>query len=83
VILIGASREAIDKAEDRQLFDQTMQSIGIETPKSGIAHNLDDALRVQKEVGFPAIIRPSFTMGGTGGELHITLKNLKQFVKKA
>ena len=49
VILIGASREAIDKAEDRQLFDQTMQSIGIETPKSGIAHNLEDALNVQKE----------------------------------
>ena len=82
VILIGASREAIDKAEDRQLFDQTMQSIGIETPKSGIAHNLDDALRVQKEVGFPAIIRPSFTMGGTGGGIAYNIEEFKAICKK-
>ena len=82
VILIGASREAIDKAEDRQLFDQTMQSIGIETPKSGIAHNLDDALRVQKEVGFPAIIRPSFTMGGTGGGIAYNIEEFKTICEK-
>ena len=82
VILIGASREAIDKAEDRQLFDQTMQSIGIETPKSGIAHNLDDALRVQKEVGFPAIIRPSFTMGGTGGGIAYNIEEFKAICEK-
>ena len=82
VILIGASREAIDKAEDRQLFDQTMQSIGIETPKSGIAHNLDDALRVQKEVGFPAIIRPSFTMGGTGGGIAYNIEEFKSICEK-
>ena len=82
VILIGASREAIDKAEDRQLFDQTMQSIGIETPRSGIAHNLDDALRVQKEVGFPAIIRPSFTMGGTGGGIAYNIEEFKAICEK-
>ena len=82
VILIGASREAIDKAEDRQLFDQTMQSIGIETPRSGIAHNLDDALRVQKDVGFPAIIRPSFTMGGTGGGIAYNIEEFKAICEK-
>jgi len=82
VILIGASREAIDKAEDRQLFDQTMQSIGIETPKSGIAHNLEDALNVQKEVGFPAIIRPSFTMGGTGGGIAYNIEEFQSICKK-
>ena len=82
VILIGASREAIDKAEDRQLFDQTMQLIGIETPRSGIAHNLEDALRVQKEVGFPAIIRPSFTMGGTGGGIAYNIEEFKAICEK-
>ena len=82
VILIGASREAIDKAEDRQLFDQTMKSIGIETPKSGIAHNIEDALKVQKEIGFPAIIRPSFTMGGTGGGIAYNIKEFKKICEK-
>ena len=53
VILIGANREAIDKAEDRQLFDETMNSIGIETPNSGIAHSMADALEVQERIGFP------------------------------
>ena len=67
VTLIGANREAIDKAEDRQLFDETMQGIGIETPNSGIAHSMEEALGVQERIGFPCIIRPSFTMGGTGG----------------
>ena len=67
VVLIGANREAIDKAEDRQLFDETMKAIDIETPNSGIAHTMDDAFEVQKRIGFPCIIRPSFTMGGTGG----------------
>ena len=67
VELIGASREAIDKAEDRQLFDQTMKKINLETPQSGIAHSMEDALEVQKEIGFPCIIRPSFTLGGSGG----------------
>ena len=53
VVLIGANREAIDKAEDRQLFDETMQAIGIDTPSSGIAHSMKDALEVQKRIGFP------------------------------
>lgn len=67
VTLIGASREAIDKAEDRELFDQAMKNIGLETPRSGIAHSMEDAFAVLAQVGFPCIIRPSFTMGGSGG----------------
>lgn len=67
VELIGAREEAINKAEDRMLFAQAMRKIGIDMPKAGIAHNMDEAWKVQEEVGFPAIIRPSFTMGGTGG----------------
>lgn len=67
VTMIGATAEAIDKAEDRRLFDIAMQKIGLETARSGIAHNMEEALSVVSEVGFPCIIRPSFTMGGTGG----------------
>lgn len=67
VELIGANCEAIDKAEDRELFDQAMQKIGLETPQHGIAHNMEQAYEALEEVGFPCIIRPSFTMGGTGG----------------
>jgi carbamoyl-phosphate synthase large subunit len=67
VELIGANCEAIDKAEDRELFDQAMQKIGLETPQHGIAKNMDEAYAALEKVGFPCIIRPSFTMGGTGG----------------
>ncbi len=67
VELIGASREAIDKAEDRELFRQCMKKIGLSTPRSGLAHSMEDAWKTLEMVGFPAIIRPSFTMGGTGG----------------
>ncbi|MBS0349998.1 MAG: carbamoyl-phosphate synthase large subunit [Proteobacteria bacterium] len=67
VSLIGASREAIDKAEDRELFRKAMTKIGLETPRSGLAHNMEDAWKILDQIGFPAIIRPSFTMGGSGG----------------
>ncbi|WP_372809634.1 carbamoyl-phosphate synthase large subunit [Litorivivens sp.] len=67
VELIGANKEAIDKAEDRQLFDQAMKRIGLETPRSALAHSMEEALQVLDSIGFPAIIRPSFTMGGSGG----------------
>jgi carbamoyl-phosphate synthase large subunit len=67
VELIGATREAINKAEDRRLFDKAMRNIGLGTPKSAIAHSLDEAYQVLDLVGYPAIIRPSFTMGGSGG----------------
>jgi len=82
VILIGANREAIDKAEDRQLFDETMNSIGIETPNSGIAHSMADALEVQERIGFPCIIRPSFTMGGTGGGIAYNIDEFKGICEK-
>ena len=67
VEMIGATREAIDKAEDREKFRQLMVSIGLEMPRSAIAHSLEEAYQVQALFGFPVIIRPSFTMGGTGG----------------
>lgn len=67
VTMIGATADAIDKAEDRQRFDKAMKKIGLDTARSGIAHNLDEAFAVAQQVGFPCIIRPSFTMGGTGG----------------
>ena len=67
VELIGASKEAIDKAEDRQKFKEAMTSIGLGSAKSAIAHSMEEAIQVQASIGFPAIIRPSFTMGGSGG----------------
>ena len=82
VELIGAKREAIDKAEDRELFDKTMKSIGIETPRSGIAHSMQDAYDVQKDIGFPCIIRPSFTLGGTGGGVAYNTKEFEEICKK-
>jgi carbamoyl-phosphate synthase large subunit len=67
VEMIGASKEAIDKAEDREKFKKAMTKIGLASPRSSIAHSLEEAMQVQAMVGFPTIIRPSFTMGGTGG----------------
>ena len=67
VELIGASCDAIDKAEDRELFDNAMTSIGLETPRHGMAHNMEQAHEAMEKIGFPCIIRPSFTLGGTGG----------------
>ena len=67
VEMIGADRDAIDKAEDRQLFKEAMTKIGLGSARSGIAHSMEEAVQVQAGIGFPVIIRPSFTMGGTGG----------------
>ena len=67
VELIAASREAIDMAEDRELFRLAMQEIGLAVPRAGIAHSMEEAWKVQEEVGFPTIVRPSFTLGGSGG----------------
>jgi carbamoyl-phosphate synthase large subunit len=67
VEMIGATKEAIRKAEDRELFNQAMRKIGFEVAKSKTAHSMEEALIAQKEVGYPTIIRPSFTMGGSGG----------------
>ena len=67
VELIGASKEAIDKAEDRQQFKEAMNKIGLSSARSLMAHSLEEAVQVQASIGYPAIIRPSFTMGGSGG----------------
>ena len=76
--MIGADAEAIDKAEDRMKFRQAMDKIGLESPRSEVAHSIDEALRALDFVGLPAIIRPSFTMGGTGGGIAY---NKDEFVK--
>jgi len=67
VEMIGASRDAIDKAEDREKFKVAMTKIGLASPRSAIAHSMEEAMQVQTMVGYPTIIRPSFTMGGSGG----------------
>lgn len=67
VEMIGVHEAAIEKAEDRELFRCLMDKIGLETPTSGVAHNLEEALEIQGSIGFPTIIRPSFTLGGSGG----------------
>ncbi|MFN9805013.1 MAG: carbamoyl-phosphate synthase large subunit, partial [Betaproteobacteria bacterium] len=77
VRLIGASPAAIDKAEDRLKFKEAMTSIGLGSARSGIAHTLAEALAVQQQLGFPAVIRPSFTLGGTGGGIAY---NMEEFV---
>ena len=66
-IMIGADAEAIDKAEDRMKFRDAMDKIGLESARSGIAHSVDEAIAVLERTGLPSIIRPSFTLGGTGG----------------
>ncbi len=67
VELIGASQDAIDKAEDRERFRDAMKAIGLESPRAALAHSLEEALQVQAQLGFPCVIRPSFTLGGSGG----------------
>jgi len=67
VELIGASKEAIDMAEDRQKFKVAMDEIGLESARSSVAHSMEEALAIQSSIGFPSIIRPSFTLGGSGG----------------
>ena len=78
VELIGATKEAIDKAEDRQQFDVAMKSIGLETAKNAIAHSLEEAKQVQPMMGFPCVIRPSFTMGGSGGGVAYNLEDFEE-----
>ena len=87
--LIGASPEAIDKAEDRQKFKEAMTKIGLGSAKSGIAHSMDDALEVQQRIqqetgsaGFPVVIRPSFTMGGSGGGIAYNREEFEEICKR-
>ncbi len=78
VEMIGASQKAIDKAEDRDLFRQAMRKIGLDMPKSAMAHSLEEAQQVQVQLGFPVIIRPSFTLGGSGGGIAY---NYEEFIE--
>ena len=81
VELIGAKLTAIQKAENRHLFKQAMIDIGLEVPRSGIAHNMEEAWQVAEDIGFPIIIRPSFTLGGAGGSVAYNKEEYKEFAK--
>ena len=78
VEIIGANKESINKAEDRELFRKAMMKIGLDMPKSGIAHTINEALEVCAKVGFPTVIRPSFTLGGSGGGIAF---NIEEFIE--
>ena len=80
VQLIGASSEAIHKAEDREAFKQAMQRIGLKTPDSGSARSREEATKVVERIGYPAIVRPSFTLGGTGGNIAYNREEFERFV---
>ncbi len=82
VELIGATPEAIDKAEDRLKFKEAMTKIGLGSARSGIAHSMDEAWAVQKQVGFPTVIRPSFTLGGTGGGIAYNPEEFETICKR-
>ncbi|HEY7726471.1 MAG TPA: carbamoyl-phosphate synthase large subunit, partial [Anaeromyxobacteraceae bacterium] len=83
VALIGASLEAIEKAEDRQLFKQAMQRVGVEMPRSGYATSWEEAGAVAESIGFPVIIRPSFTLGGEGGGVAYNLVEFRELARRA
>src|SRR5215468_8900282 len=82
VTMIGATAEAIDKAEDRELFRDAMKKIGLETPRSMLAHNMIEALQALEVIGLPAIIRPSFTLGGTGGGIAYNKEEFLDIVER-
>jgi carbamoyl-phosphate synthase large subunit len=82
VEMIGARAEVIDKAEDRQKFRDAMDKIGLESPQSQVAHTMDEALAAQALVGLPAIIRPSFTLAGTGGGIAYNLEEFREIVER-
>jgi carbamoyl-phosphate synthase large subunit len=81
VELIGARLPAIKKAENRELFKQAMLKIGLEVPRSGVAHSMPEAWNVIEDLGFPVIIRPSFTLGGSGGSVAYNIEEFEEFAK--
>jgi carbamoyl-phosphate synthase large subunit len=81
VEMIGANAEVINRAEDRDLFKKAMDEIGLKVPKSGVVHNIEEAYRVVEEIGFPVIIRPSFTLGGTGAGTAYNKEEFEDVVK--
>ena len=82
VEMIGASKEAIDMAEDREKFKVAMEDIGLDMPRAAIAHSMEEAYQVQAQVGFPTIIRPSFTMGGSGGGIAYNKEEFEEICKR-
>src|ERR1700712_4481095 len=82
VEMIGATKRAIDMAEDRELFRRAMTDIGLETARARIAHSMEEALAVQSEIGFPTVIRPSFTMGGSGGGIAYNREEFETIVAR-
>ncbi|RLI82412.1 carbamoyl phosphate synthase large subunit [Archaeoglobales archaeon] len=82
VELIGAKLDAIKKAEDRDLFKASMEKIGLEVPKSDTANNLDEAISIAEDIGFPVVVRPAFTLGGTGGGIAFNRVELKDIVER-
>ncbi len=82
VEMIGASKDAIDTAEDREKFKVAMSEIGLESAKSAVAHSMEEALQIQPQVGFPTIIRPSFTLGGSGGGIAYNMEEFKSIVAR-
>ena len=82
VKIIGASVDSIDMAEDRELFKNAMTDIGLETPRAFVAKDFDKALVIQKDIGYPIIIRPSFTLGGSGGGIAYNKQDFEKIVKR-
>ncbi|MGA0838542.1 MAG: carbamoyl-phosphate synthase large subunit, partial [Pseudomonadales bacterium] len=82
VEMIGASQDAIDKAEDRERFDRAMKRIGLSCPRSRIAHSMEEAVQVQRQLGFPCIIRPSFTLGGSGGGIAYNQEEFEEICRR-
>jgi carbamoyl-phosphate synthase large subunit len=82
VEMIGAKKEAIDMAEDRELFKKAMEDIGLDMPRAAIAHSMEEAYQVQAQVGFPTIIRPSFTMGGSGGGIAYNREEFEEICQR-
>jgi carbamoyl-phosphate synthase large subunit len=82
VQMIGANYESIKKAEDRRSFKESMGAIGLDVPTSGLAYSMEEALKVAGEIGFPVIIRPSFTLGGTGGSVAYNIKEFRELANR-
>ncbi len=82
VMVIGVNLEAIERGEDRDIFKNTMEQLGIETPRSGIANNMEEAEKIAEEIGFPMVIRPAYTMGGAGGGFVYNIEELHTIARK-
>ena len=82
VEIIGANKNSINKAENRELFRQAMMKIGLDMPKSGIAHTINEALEICDKVGFPTVIRPSFTLGGSGGGIAFNIEEFTEICRR-